>query len=72
MLAVGAIPIAIVANGIRVAGTGVAAHFYGAQAAEGFFHSFSGWIIFIAAFILMFILHRILVLLVRGKSVKTA
>ena len=72
VLAVGAIPIAIVANGIRVAGTGVAAHFYGAQAAEGFFHSFSGWIIFIAAFILMFILHRILVLLVRGKSVKTA
>jgi len=58
-LVVGTIPIAIAANGIRVAGTGLAAHFYGPEAAEGFFHSFSGWIIFIAAFIMMFILYRI-------------
>jgi len=63
VLALGTIPIAIAANGIRVAGTGIAAHYYGAQAAEGFFHSFSGWIIFVAAFILMFILYRILCLL---------
>jgi exosortase len=61
ILAVGTIPIAIAANGIRVAGTGIAAHFYGAEAAQGFFHSFSGWIIFIAAFIMMFILYRIIV-----------
>lgn len=61
VLAIGTIPIAIAANGIRVAGTGVAAHYYGPQAAQGFFHSFSGWIVFIAAFIMMFILYRILV-----------
>ncbi|MBN2321707.1 MAG: exosortase/archaeosortase family protein [Acidobacteria bacterium] len=61
VLAIGTIPIAIAANGFRVAGTGVAAHYYGAQAAEGFFHSFSGWIIFIVAFIMMFILHRIVI-----------
>jgi exosortase len=59
-LALGTIPIAIAANGIRVAGTGVAAHYYGAEAAQGFFHSFSGWIIFIAAFIMMFILYRVI------------
>jgi len=70
VLAIGTIPIAIAANGIRVAGTGIAAHYYGAKAAEGFFHSFSGWIIFIAAFIMMFILHRILVLLAPRKNVK--
>jgi exosortase len=57
-LALGTIPIAIIANGIRVAGTGIAAYFYGEEAAQGFFHSFSGWIIFIAAFIMMFILYR--------------
>ena len=62
-LAVGTIPIAIVANGIRVAGTGIAAHFYGEAAAEGFFHTFSGWLIFIAAFIMMFIFYRIIVLI---------
>src|SRR6185295_17060312 len=43
------IPIAIVTNGLRVAGTGIAARYYGAAAAEGFFHSFSGWLLFIAA-----------------------
>jgi exosortase/archaeosortase family protein len=56
------IPIAIVANGIRVAGTGIAAHYYGSQAAKGFFHSFSGWMIFIAAFIMMFVLYRLIVI----------
>jgi exosortase len=61
ILSIGSIPIAIAANGIRVAGTGIAAHFYGAAAAQGFFHSFSGWIIFIAAFIMMFVLYRIIV-----------
>lgn len=61
-LAIGTVPIAIAANGIRVAGTGIAAHYYGAEAAQGFFHSFSGWIIFIAAFIMMFALYRIIAL----------
>ena len=60
VLIAGTIPIAIAANGIRVAGTGIAAHYYGPEAAQGFFHSFSGWIIFIAAFIMMFILYRII------------
>jgi exosortase len=60
VLVFGTIPIAIAANGIRVAGTGIAAHFYGPEAAQGFFHSFSGWIIFIAAFIMMFILYRMI------------
>jgi exosortase len=61
LLMIGTVPIAIAANGIRVAGTGIAAHYYGAEAAQGFFHSFSGWIIFIAAFIMMFILYRLIV-----------
>jgi exosortase len=68
ILAIGTIPIAIAANAIRVAGTGIAAHFYGEAAAQGFFHTFSGWIIFIAAFIMMFMLYRILVLIAPNKS----
>lgn len=44
------IPIAICANAARVAGTGVAAHYYGSAAAEGFLHTFSGWLIFVVAF----------------------
>jgi exosortase/archaeosortase family protein len=49
ILAVAAIPIAVIANGIRVAGTGIAASHYGAVAAEGFFHTFSGWLMFVVA-----------------------
>ena len=44
-----AVPIAILANALRVAGTGIAAHVVGAQAAEGFFHTFSGWMVFVTA-----------------------
>jgi exosortase len=51
------IPIAIVTNGLRVAGTGLAAHYVGPQAAEGFFHTFSGWLMFVGALVLLGALH---------------
>ena len=54
------IPIAIVANGIRVAGTGLAAHRYGPEAAEGFLHTFSGWLVFVVAFVLLFAITSLL------------
>ena len=53
VLAASTVPIAIVANGLRVAGTGLAAHLIGREAAEGFFHTFSGWMVFVAAFVLL-------------------
>jgi exosortase len=68
VLSVATAPIAIVANGIRVAGTGVAAHFYGPEAAEGFSHTFSGWIIFVVAVVMLFILHRAIMLMVPDKQ----
>ena len=54
------IPIAIVSNAIRIMGTGVLTYHFGPKAAEGFFHEFSGWVIFLAALILMFASHAIL------------
>jgi exosortase len=44
-----AIPIALVANALRVALTGLLAFNFGIAAAEGFFHSFSGALVFIFA-----------------------
>ena len=61
VLAIAAVPVAIVTNGFRVAGTGTAAHFIGAAAAEGFLHTFSGWLVFISAFLMLFAIHRIVV-----------
>lgn len=50
LIVASAVPIAILANASRVAGTGFASHWFGAQAAEGFFHGFSGWLMFAVAF----------------------
>lgn len=49
-----AIPIAIFTNALRVSGTGVLAHYYGTQVADGFFHEFSGWVIYVVAFLMLF------------------
>lgn len=48
-----AIPIAIIANSIRVIGTGILASKYGSVAAEGFFHEFAGLVIFGIAIVML-------------------
>jgi exosortase len=60
MLALLMVPIAIVSNAIRITGAGMVAHRFGPSAAEGFLHAFSGWVIFLAALILMLGCHWIL------------
>jgi len=54
VLILSAVPIAILTNAVRVSGTGVLAHYYGTRVADGFFHSFSGWVVYIAAALLLF------------------
>lgn len=58
LIALSTIPVAIAANGLRVAGTGIAAHFVGAAAATGFLHTFSGWLMFVAASALLLAIQR--------------
>jgi exosortase len=60
-LALLAVPIAIAANAARVAGTGLAAHWIGPRAAQGFFHEFSGWVMFVIAFAALVLAERALV-----------
>jgi exosortase len=59
VLALSTVPIAVVTNGLRVAGTGIAAHHYGPEAAEGFLHTFSGWLVFVSALALLFVLREL-------------
>ncbi|HEX3558990.1 MAG TPA: exosortase [Pyrinomonadaceae bacterium] len=54
LIVAAAVPIAIITNAARVSGTGVLARYYGTQVADGFFHEFSGWVIYIVAFLLLF------------------
>jgi EpsI family protein len=49
VLFLSSIPLAIFVNSFRIAATGVLYSMFGAQVAEGFFHGFSGWLIFMFA-----------------------
>ena len=58
LIALATVPVAIAANGVRVAGTGVAAHYVGPDAATGFLHTFSGWLMFVLASALLIAIQR--------------
>lgn len=63
LLAVASIPIAVVANSLRIIGTGLLVQYWDPDKAQGFFHEFSGWVIFVVSLILLFLLHRALQML---------
>lgn len=69
ILVAAAVPIAVLTNAFRVSGTGVLARYYGTKMADGFFHSFSGWVIYILAALLLFVTGWILDRVMRlGKT----
>ncbi|MEC4683897.1 MAG: exosortase [Nitrospirota bacterium] len=66
LFALSAIPVAVVANMFRIAATGVLGSFVNPALAEGFFHLFSGWVVFLFAFLVLMIEIRVLRLM-KGK-----
>jgi exosortase/archaeosortase family protein len=58
LLAAATVPIAVFANATRVAATGLAAHAWGPQVAEGFLHSSAGLLVFVAAVVVLLIVER--------------
>jgi exosortase len=59
LLALAAVPIAVAANSLRIVGTGLLVQYWDPDKAEGFFHTFSGWIIFVVSILLLFAVRRI-------------
>ncbi|HEX4153987.1 MAG TPA: exosortase A [Acidobacteriaceae bacterium] len=57
ILALASIPIAVFANGVRIVGTGLAVQYWDPNKALGFFHEFSGWLIFVVCLICLYFLH---------------
>lgn len=55
-----AVPVAVVANSIRIMGTGLLAEYWDPDKAEGFFHLFEGWIIFVFSVIVLLLLQWLL------------
>jgi exosortase len=60
VLAFLAIPIAVIANGFRIFGTGLLVQYWDPDKAEGFYHEFEGWLIFVVSMILLFAFHQLL------------
>lgn len=69
VLALSAVPTAILANSSRIVITGLLSQYWNPMAAEGFFHKFSGWLIFLASVFLLVTLHR---LFLRNQTSKDA
>jgi exosortase len=59
-LAIASVPIAVVANSFRIVGTGLLVQYWDPEKAQGFFHAFSGWLIFVVSLVLLFLLHQAL------------
>ncbi len=69
VLAISALPIAVFANALRIVSTGACVQYWDPERAEGFFHAFSGWAIFIIAVLLLLAVHKAILLLVpRGEE----
>jgi exosortase len=69
LLALASIPIAIMANSVRIIGTGLLVQYWDPAKAKGFFHASWGWIIFVLSLLMLYALHRaILLLLSRGED----
>lgn len=60
-------PITIVANAGRVVATGLIGQWFGVAYAQGFFHNFSGWVIFLFAFACLLGVHGLIQLAVARR-----
>lgn len=68
ILAVASIPIAVAANAFRIVGTGLLVQYWDPDKAEGFFHQFTGWLIFVVSLLMLFALHLLITMGARRKE----
>ena len=57
VLALSSVPIAVVANVARIFGTGLCVQYWDPEKALGFFHEFSGWLMFLVSLSFLYIVH---------------
>ena len=72
-LVIATVPIAVAANALRIMGTGLLVQYWDPDKAEGFFHEFSGWVVFLCSLVMLYAAHRLMNLRWRrGDGRKTA
>jgi len=57
VLALSSVPIAVAANVARIFGTGLCVQYWDPQKALGFFHEFSGWLMFLVSLSCLYLVH---------------
>jgi len=60
LLVAAVLPITIIANAGRIVITALVGRWFGVEYAEGFFHLFSGWLIFVVALLCLLAVHGVL------------
>ncbi len=68
ILALASIPIAVTANVARIVGTGLCVQYWDPEKALGFFHEFSGWVMFIVSLVCLYLVHRVMRLISPAKA----
>ena len=57
LLALCSLPIAVAANSLRIFGTGLCVQYWDPDKAMGFFHEFSGWLMFLVSLASLYFIH---------------
>jgi exosortase len=68
ILALASIPIAVAANVARIVGTGLCVQYWDPEKALGFFHEFSGWVMFVISLGCLYLVHRVMRLICPVKA----
>jgi exosortase len=71
LLALASIPIAVAANVARIVGTGLCVQYWDPEKALGFFHEFSGWVMFVISLACLYLVHRAMQLISPAKAQTT-
>ena len=72
LLVLASIPIAVAANVLRIVGTGLCVQYWDPTKALGFFHEFSGWVMFVISLVCLYLVHRLMRLISPGKAPEKA
>lgn len=70
ILALASVPIAVAANVVRIFGTGLCVQYWNPDRALGFFHEFSGWLMFVVSLVCLYLTHHLVRFLRRDRGME--
>jgi exosortase len=70
VLALASLPIAVAANVVRIFGTGLCVQYWDPDKASGFFHEFSGWLMFLVSLACLYLVHTVMSMILPARPAK--